>query len=907
MTTRDGPSSDPALALFEAVLDCPEGERQAFLDAACAEDHELRDRVAALLAADAQTSTVLDVSLADLAAAMPSIEGEEEAPSSAGQRIGPYTLLEELGRGGMGAVYLAERSDVGKRVALKLVVGGLAAPERRARFLLERRVLAKLQHPGIASLLDAGVAKDSTPWFAMELIEGAPFDHYCDHQRLPVAERLALFEQVLEAVAYAHRNFVVHRDLKPSNILVTPSGAPKLLDFGIARLLEDDSQSIALTQSGIAPMTPDFAAPEQVLGQPIGPPTDVYQLGILLYELLCGSRPYRFAGHSASAIERRIVHEVPARPSTVATRTLDKDTELTPQQLAALRGTDPRRLRQRLAGELDAIVMKALAKEPERRYDSAEAFLEDIRRYRSGRPVAARPDTLSYRSRKFIARHPVSLAFSATLLALLAGFMTVHTVRVTAERNIAQLEARKAERVSDFLVDLFVASDPFSATSERIDEMSVREFMENRAARVVELEDQPEVQLDVLNTVSKMFQSMNVFEQALPLREQAVRVATSLYDSPHPRIAFTESGLGELYRNVGRYEDAETLFRRSLREYEALGLGRTLAASSVLTGLGEVLRQQGRLAEAEGFYADALALRREAYPDGDPALTQSMNNYALILWRKGRPAAAEPIFREALAAYRRQLSGDHPRIAAVLHNMGLVYRDLGRYEDALAAATESLTIKRARLGDDHWRMANAYRNLAGIHHAKGELAVAEARYREAMATRVAAVGEEHIAVHIDRISLADVLRDRGALTTADTLYLNALAWLESNARADHPGVAEACLGYGRSLLNQERVEEATVWLERAHAIRLERYGTGHLKVARVTGPLGAVRTAQGRYAQAEALLRSTLTALKADCHAPGCTLQTLQSLVMLYNAWGKPTQAREYQAQLTGEPSSSSS
>ncbi|MEO0972455.1 MAG: serine/threonine-protein kinase, partial [Pseudomonadota bacterium] len=730
---------------------------------------------------------------------------------------------------------------------------------------------------------------------------------YCDHKRSTVTERLALFEQVLEAVAYAHRNFVVHRDLKPSNILVTLGGTPKLLDFGIARLLEDEAQPTALTQSGVAPMTPDFAAPEQVLGQPIGPATDVYQLGVLLYELLCGSRPYRFHGHSASAIERRIVHEVPARPSTIATRPAGKDEGLPPQALAALRGTDPKRLRQRLAGELDAIVMKALAKEPGRRYDSADAFLEDIKRYRSARPVHARPDTLIYRSRKFAARHPVSLAFSATLLTLLAGFITVYTMRVTAERNVAQVEARKAERVSDFLVDLFIASDPFSANSQPIDEMTVREFMERRAARVIELDDQPEVQLDVLNTVSKMFQSMNVFEQALPLHEQAAHLATSLYERPHPQIAVTEGGLGELYRNMGRYEDAETLLRRALAEYQALGLEGTLAATGVLTGLGEVLRQQGRLAEAETFYADALSLRREAYPDGAPALSQSMNNYALILWRKGRPGEAEPIFREALASYRQQLPNDHPRVAAVLHNLGLVYRDLGRYDDALAAASESLTIKRARLGDDHWRMANAYRNLAGIHHAKGELALAEARYRQALGTRVAAVGEEHIGVHIDRIDLAGVVRDRKKWSMADAMYREALTWLEGNARADHPAQAQVRLGYGRSLLQQDRLAEAAGLLERAYAIRLQRYGANHLQVARVTGALGALRTAQGRYAQGETLLRSTLAVLETDCHAPGCTTATLEQLVALYRAWGKPSLAREYQARLKAAPSSFSS
>lgn len=889
---KDDQTSERVFELFSAVLPLSQSARAAVLDRACAGDEALRQQIEAMLQADAKSHSLLDTPIAHLRTVAP--ETDDESPAQFdGRIIGPYQILHELGRGGMGAVYLAERVDVALRAALKIVVGDLASSDHRARFLLERRVLAQLKHPGIASFLDAGVLEDGTPWFAMELVDGEPLNSYCDREQLSIAERLTLFEGVLEAVAYAHSNFIVHRDLKHSNVLVTAAGEAKLLDFGVARLLESEQEDANLTRTGIAPMTPDFASPEQILGEAVGPVTDVYQLGIMLYEILSGRRPYHLSGRSLGSIERYIVHELPVRPSTISRRSDTSEVRGSAQDLARSRGVSPRRLQQLIAGELDAIVMKALAKEPKRRYANAQAMLDDLQRYRQGLPVLARPDTFLYRVKKFAVRHPLSLGFTATLAVLMLGFSFLYTVRVTTERNLAQLESRKAERVSAFLVDLFTASTPFSTTSERIDTMSVRAFMEDRAARVVELEDQPEVQLEVLNTVGQMFTSMGVYDQALPLQEQAVALAHQLYDRPHREIAQSTQVLGEIYRQQSRYEDAEALFREVLADYQVLGLGDSLVAGTTLTGLGEALRQQGDFAEAEVFYSRALDMRRKAFPSGNPAVTQSLNNYALNLWRQGRVREAEPIFREALSAYQRQLPSDHPRIAAVMHNLGLVHRDLGQYDEAERMFRDSIVIKRSRLGEKHWRVAISLRNLARVYQQRGDLVEAERLAREALIVQEASLGSDHRDAYYDKTNLAAILRDQGKLNEAEGLYKEVLDWLGANLEPDHPDQADTRLGYGRLLLSQGRFAQAEPLLEVALDIHRQRLGPDHVKVAMVTSPLGALRTAQGRFDEAEKLLRGSLTTLDEHCYSPGCSVETAHRLIALYTAWGRPAEAVE--------------
>ncbi len=426
--------------LFDAALELSLESRAAYLDEACRADPDLRRGVGDLLA-------VLD--RAHTNELFPPLADAPRGLLAFGERIGPYRVLHELGAGGMGVVFLAEREDIQKRVALKLVrEGGLASGDRVRRFLLERQVLARLEHPNIARLLDAGVTELRLPYFAMEYVSGTPIDRYCDERRLPIAERLSLFRTVCEAVHHAHQNLVVHRDLKPSNILVTADGQVKLLDFGIAKLLaQHESSSEEAAHTGLLMLTPEYASPEQVRGEPVTTASDIYSLGVVLYQLLTGHRPYRFDARTPAEIERVVCRESAPRPSDVVTRTVTgtqvaaTHVPLTPEWVGVARNISPERLRRRLRGDLDTMVMKALSKEPGRRYVSAAQFADDLRRHLVGLPVLARKDTASYRAGKFLRRHLVGVVAVVVLVStLVTGVVSTawQAQRAEAQRIVAE-------------------------------------------------------------------------------------------------------------------------------------------------------------------------------------------------------------------------------------------------------------------------------------------------------------------------------------------------------------------------------------------------------------------------------------------------------------------------------------
>ncbi len=410
---------EAALALFERALALPQAERDRFIDAACGPDREHAERVKKMVRVDARSSVLLDATPDDLAAAL----GPEARLE--GRKIGPYTIRKVIARGGMGIVCLADRDDVGKQVALKLVAGGLGSPERVSRFMLERRVLASLEHPDIAPLLDAGIAEDGTPWLAMEYVAGQPIDAYCQDNGLALDARLLLFERVARAVGYAHRHLIVHRDIKPSNILVTEAGGPRLVDFGIAKPIgSTGGDESTLTAAGESLMTPQYASPEQVTGATITTASDIYQLGLLLFELVTGVRP----------------------PSA------REDAVPRPSQVSGL----PVPLRRRIEGDLDTIVLAATRREPRERYATAEQLADDVRRHLDGRPVLGRPATAGYQIRKFIGRHRAATATAVAAVLALIGFLLAMGV----ERRRTEAERVRAERVSDLLVEIFAGADP---------------------------------------------------------------------------------------------------------------------------------------------------------------------------------------------------------------------------------------------------------------------------------------------------------------------------------------------------------------------------------------------------------------------------------------------------------------
>jgi serine/threonine-protein kinase len=739
----------------------------------------------------------------------------------------------------MGAVYVAERADdqYRKRVALKLIRRGLDEPHLVRRFLEERQILASLDHPNIARLLDGGVSDEGLPWFAMEYVEGLPIDRYCDAHRLPIDRRLRLFIDVCEAVQYAHRNLVVHRDLKPSNVLVTEAGEVKLLDFGIARLLEG-GEAMGLTQTGLRLMTPEYASPEQVRGERVSTASDVYALGVLLYELLTGHRPHRSAGRNPHEIERSIIEEEPESPSSMI--------HGREAATAEARSTTPERLRRCLRGDLDTIVLTAMQKGPERRFGTAEQMGADIRRHLDGLPVRARRDTWRYRAFKFVRRHPVGVAAASAFVLLLAGFTLmseVQSARTAAERD-------KAEQLAGFLVDLLRAPDPYLGQG---DSLTVRELLDRAVERIDrELADQPELRADLLVVMGRSYEGLGLLDQSRRVLESAIALRRNTTGEVLGRDQIL---LGEVALQQGDFAMAESLGRASLStSRRTYGEGHPNVASH-LVFLGKVLSGTGRWDEAESLFREAVAIQRTQLPDSVLALTGALTSLSHLRWLQGDPDEAEALHREALALARATLGEEHAAVARLYVGLGRLLHERGdpSAENVLRHGLETL---RQGAGDNHPDIATGMTYLAEILANRGDLAPAESLYRTALATQLRAhpSGSQFSALAL--AGLGRVVLDRGDAAGAEPLLREAIAWHEKKA--------------------------SPVW---QYAGELRRLGTS--------------LAAQGRHSEAEPFLLRSLDARRAQWgERHDLTLDSVRALVALYEAWGKPERAREYRALL---------
>ena len=807
--------------LFHQALDLDPEERAAFLQKVCP-DASLRAEVQALLDADAAPPSIFDTAQERTQTLPTDVQalsaGSDRAAgvSPIGRHIGPYRLVREIGRGGMGTVYLARRTDIDNDVALKLVRGSLAAPETVERFLRERRVLARLKHPNIGRLLDAGMTEEQTPYFVMEYIEGVPLTKYCDQRRLTISKRLALFQRVCQAVHYAHQNLIIHRDLKPANILVTSDGQVKLLDFGIAKLIEEDDDEAGLTRTGMRLMTPEYAAPEQVRGEAATTATDLYALGVLLYELMTGHRPYELRGRSLGEIERIICEEEPARPSAAARRYADymaagsSGEAPSSEAIRAVRTRNSDRLRRRLEGDLDVICLKALSKEPSRRYASAEALWEDISRHLTGLPVGARASTVRYRVRKFVQRHRMGVLVTAVFVVAAAVLVGGFTLRLAEERDVARTEAEKAEQVSSFLMGLFEASDPSEALG---DTLTAYELLERGVARAEALAEEPVVQAQMLSVMGQVYQSLGDYEKAGPLLERALALRRDVVGDEHVDVATSLKNLAYLLRQKGDYTAAEPLSREALAIYRKL-LGDEhpdLAAS--LNNLAALLRRKGDYAAAEPLFREALSMRRKLLGNEHPHVATSLNNLAFLLRQKGDYAAAEPLFREALAMYRKLLGDEHPDVAASLNNLAALLRRKGDYAAAEPLFREALSMRRTLLGDEHPHVATSLNNLAVLLREKGNYAAAEPLFREALAMYRKLLGDEHPDVATSLNNLAVLLRQKGDYAAAEPLHLEALTIFQNRLGEAHTRTQEVYEGLAELYTAWGKPDQAARWRE----------------------------------------------------------------------------------------------
>ncbi len=924
--------------ILAPVLECAPEERLSLLARLCDGDADLRGEVEALAAAFERDEGLLEKGL--LSGGGELLRRPAES-SLKGQLLGPYEIIRELGHGGMGAVYLAVRADdqYRKRVAIKLIKRGLDTDEILSRFRHERQILASLDHPNIARMLHGDTTADGLSYFVMEYVEGVPIDAYCDSKKLSTAARLELFRKVCAAVHYAHQNLVVHRDLKPGNILVTDEGEPKLLDFGIAKLLNPElyGQTIAPTAVALRLMTPDYASPEQARGAKITTASDVYSLGVLLYELLTGHRPYHLKSTERVEIERVICEEQPEKPSTIVKRREDIPGDagtartITPESVSKTREGEPDKLRRRLEGDLDNIVLMAMRKEPERRYLSAGQLAEDIRLHLEGLPVIARKDTFGYRAGKFIKRNKLGVGIAAAFALLLV----VSAVLIVRQSARAGRERDKAQRVSGFLVDLFKGSDPGEARGKNV---TAREILDKGAARIEnELEDQPEVQATLMDTVGMVYRSLGLYDSAIPLLEKSLKLRRETLGGESADTAQSLSDLGWTLAEAQRSKEAEPLLNEAIRIRRKLLGDENQQTAESINLLAYVRKEQGDVDAAEALYRESLALRRKIFGTTHHDVAQSLNNLALLLSEKGNYEAADQLYQETLDIDRKLTGAEDPEALTHLANYALLKDSRGEYDAAEKLYGQVVAARRKVQGNEHPNLAVSLNNLAETLRQKGDYTAAEPLYREALAIFIKQTGEDNLSVATLTQNLARMFYDKGDYTAAEPLYRKALPVYrkqlgDENARTartlsnlaqllyekgdtaaaeqqlrqalqtqrklypqGHKDVAATLVALGRLLTDTNRAAEAEGFLREASEMRRAKLPAGNYQIAEAQSALGGALSALHRFDEAEPLLNEGYETLKAGRGDENkLTRQARLRLYTLYQTWGKPDRAAPY-------------
>jgi serine/threonine-protein kinase len=848
-------------ALFEAVLELVPERRAAFLDQACAGDPELRATVDRLLAADERTAVVepggalRGALAAELDAELVSAPGRVDR---IGTLVGRWRIEREVGRGGMSVVYLAKREagDYEQWAAVKLLRGELDSPFAVARFDRERQILALARDPNIARLLDGGVTDDGRPYLVMEHVEGEPIDSYCDARRLSVRERLELFLEVAHAVEHAHRSLVVHRDIKPSNILVTADGDVKLLDFGIAKLLDPDLDDA--TRTGLRAMTPAFAAPEQVAGEAITTATDVYQLGVLLYVLLTGCWPYPIDPESEAAIYLAIRHDEPTRPSAALGSARFREVEsigkpATADDVAADRGTTSERLKRELAGDLDTILLTALRKEPERRYGSVAQMLSDVERYLAGRTISARPDTVAYRTRKFFVRHRVASTTVAASLAIVVSLVGWDTVRLERERDRARLEAAKAREVSRFLTGLFEIAAP---TRSKGAEVTARELLDRGAARVRDdLSASPELQAAMMTVIGNVYGELAHFEEGQALLERAIELRRATPGEERLDLAASLYGLGRLAERTKEFDVARAALEEAI-VIRAAALGDTDPETArAEAALGTLLIHSGEIARGRELLERAAANLEAALGPDAVDVGIAVNHLALAMQNQRDYPGSIPVFERAIAILDRQLGADHPHTVKARFNFAYSLRHGGDRERAGELYRDSIEQLKALYGDEHPNVAHAYNNYGNLLRDLGRYDAAIERIRAAMAILSATLGPEHLQVAWGYNNLGVVERHRSDHRAALEQFRLAVVVTEKSVAPDHAELAVPLKNVAEELHVLGRSAEAIPIGERALAIYERVYGPEHSFLGNVLEMLGAAELAIGRPDAAEPYLR----------------------------------------------------
>jgi serine/threonine protein kinase/Tfp pilus assembly protein PilF len=816
--------------LFHQAAEIETTQRGAFLDEACKDDPEMRAELDSLLSSSDGTLTDLKASVAMAA------EQLLDARSQEGSRIGAYRLIRTLGEGGMGAVYLGSRDDdqYERLVAIKVIRAGLAKNAAlQVRFRTERQILANLDHPNIARMLDGGITPDGSPYLVMEYIDGIALDVFCRERKLLLSERLRLFRMLCAAVDYAHRHLVIHRDIKPMNVLVTSEGSPKLLDFGIAKLVDpyQIGADPAVTSMSQRLLTPEYASPEQLLGQPVSTATDVYALGVLLFELLTGELPCVASSREAIKQAQAILENEPALPSAVCLRT---------QHLPVAEA-------ERIQGDVDCIILKALKKEPEQRYASASQLLADIDRYLAGYPVEASEYGFSGRSAKFIGRHRVSAGLTAVVALLILSFGIGMGLLA---RRAASGEA-KARREEEFLSSIFQAATPEGSKGEAV---TARQLLDRAAGRIDrELSSDPQLQSEMAEDVGEAYVSLGLYDQAQPLLARALRLTGQAEGESSAEYADRLSSLATDYQLKSEYQKAEPLFRRAVTLNEAKHGRNSYAAAHALSNLGECLYWQDKDAEAEAVLRRALAIER---PLGDGSQDGTRNYLALVLERKGAFPEAASLLHEAAEISARKEGRESQDYLISMHNLAGAQIDMGDLDGALKSDQEVLATRQRIWGPNHPDTGYSLNNIAWIYLEQGRWQDAEPLLRQDLEiTRKLGTGPRYLTA---LGNWARLLQQKGDLAGAAAAYDQVQYLLAVGGRRES-WMAAKILTY-QSMLELERGNdnEAIQLAESSVKLQKQLGGDSHPQLASGLLTLGVANLLSNNPTAAEPLFRQAV-------------------------------------------------
>ncbi|NGP87218.1 protein kinase domain-containing protein [Fodinibius halophilus] len=778
--------------IFDLALSLPPNQRTNYIHRLCSDKPELQHEVHQLLQSAEESEGLANHHLQNNRALLENFATHinmtvpEIEDSLEGETIDQWELIELLDHGGMGSVYKARLvdSEIHQIGALKIMHQNLKTPANIQRFKLEQQILAELNHPNIAHRIDGGITKNGLPYLVMEYIDGIPLLEYCDKHQLTVKKRLNLFLGICDAVQYAHKNLVVHRDLKPQNILVTGQGHIKILDFGIAKLLDPNLYELSAikTRPGLRLMSPEYASPEQVGGEAVTTASDQYTLGILLYELMGGLHPFDVENKQYSEITDAISSQAPPYPHQ---RLQDLNNGVKVSKIAKKRSTQPQKLIKTLRGDLLSIIQKTLRKEPEARYDSISQLKDDISLYLQNKPLLAKKDVIKYRIVKFIKRHGKKIAAAISFILILTSLIGYYTIKLADERDTARLEAKKAEQVKTLLIDIFQSGDPFSQTGSK--DITVREVLDRGVTKIKNtLQKQPLVRAELLGALGNVYTGLALYPKAKPLLKNTVDIYANELGTNHQNVAYTTNKLGYLLLRQGNYHKAEASFKRSKQIFKK-NLGKN-----------------------------------------NPDFAYALKMLGFLYSETGRPQKALSHYQRAINIYEANSS---PAITGALNDLGYLLKDLGEFKKAEATLQRCLNMlsdkKQARISH-----ANALSGIAQIKHQKGELVEAEKQFRRVLSMRKKAFPPGHTYIAASQLRLGWVVIEQGHSSKAIPLVQNAFRSFKQHLPSEHWKVAAAQGILALIDIEQGKYEQAENTLLRTHQIFKEQFGNNNWRTQR---------------------------------------------------------------------------